>query len=143
MTTMTAAGTVPCPGARGAETPLPLGSGPFTTVLAGSMTGPKIPEGIGDSWTHAGNEYPATTVAIAALDPKLPPYTADSWRLVAASVLAAAPLAVASAALAGVSVAGAASGMAPRYAPVVAVQYCVTVAAGALTRPKWPLEFGD
>jgi hypothetical protein len=71
MTTTTPRGTAPRPGATGAR--------PFTTVIAGSMTGPKIPEGIGDSWTHAGPEYPVTTVTIAALDPKLPPFRGDSW----------------------------------------------------------------
>jgi hypothetical protein len=134
---------VPRWNARGAESPLPLGSTPFTTVTAGSVTDPKIPAAVGDSWAHA-HEYPVTTVTIAALGPKLPPYSGDSWRLAAASMLGAVPLAVASAALAGASVAGRPSGLPPRPAPVVvSVQHGVTVVAGALARPKWPLEFGD
>jgi hypothetical protein len=82
-------------------------------------------------------------MTVAALGPKLPPYSGDSWRL-AASVLGAVPLAVASAALAGVSVAAGASGMPPRHAPVaVPVQHGVTVAAGALASPKYPYAEGD
>jgi hypothetical protein len=42
------------------------------------MTGPKIPAGIGDSG-QARPESPVTTVTVAALDPKLPPFRGDSW----------------------------------------------------------------
>ena len=78
MTAMTPRDAAPRPRAGTAETPLSLGNAPFTTVLAGSMTSPKIPAGIGDSWAQADSQYPVTTVTIAALGPKLPPYTGDS-----------------------------------------------------------------
>jgi hypothetical protein len=101
MTAMTAEGTAPHPDARGAKAPLPLGNAPFTTAIAGSMTGPKIPEGIGDSPAHAGPEYPVTTVAIAALDPKLPPFRGDSWHPVVSVAPACEGVPVASGALKG------------------------------------------
>jgi hypothetical protein len=50
MTSMTSGDTAPHQGARAADSPLPLGDVPFTTVIAGTMASPKIPAGIGDSW---------------------------------------------------------------------------------------------
>jgi hypothetical protein len=100
MTTMTAGGTAPRQDTPGAGTPLPAGNAPFTTVIAGSMTGPKIPEGIGDSG-HAEPEYPVTTVTAVALDPKLPPFRGDSWHPVVSVATAHAGVPVASGALNG------------------------------------------
>ena len=87
---------------------------PFTTVVAGSMAGPKIPEGIG-----------------------------DSGQPVAAGLLSAMPLAVVSAALVGAWLVGGASGMPARHAAVLPAQHGVTVAAGALATPKYPDDGGD
>jgi hypothetical protein len=114
MINMTSGGTAPRQGTRGADRPLPLGSVPFTTVTAQSVSGPK-----------------------------LPPYTGDSWRPTAASVLSAVPLAVVSAALVGASVVGGAAGASPRHAALVPGLHGVTVAAGALASPKYPDDGGD
>ena len=50
MTTRTSGDTTPRPAARGAEAALPQGNAPFTTVMAGRVTGLKIPACVGDSW---------------------------------------------------------------------------------------------
>jgi hypothetical protein len=69
MTTTTAAGTTPRPGARGAKAPLPPGNAPFTTVIAGTVTEPKIPPLVGDSWrpTAASVLGVAPLAAVAAM----------------------------------------------------------------------------
>jgi hypothetical protein len=168
MTTMTAGGTAPRPGAPGAETPLAAGNVPFTTVITGSVAEPKIPVATGNSWAHAGSEYPVTTVTIAAVGPKLPPYVGDSWHPTAASVLAVAPLA-AVAAVSAISLMGTASaaparpadasmahttmtsgGTAPRLGargaetllPLANTPF-TTAIAGTVTIPKIPEYVGD
>jgi hypothetical protein len=120
---------------------LPLGNAPFTTVITGSMTSPKIPTGIGDSWTQTGPEYPVTTVTVAALGPKLPPYSGDSWRL-AASVLGAAPLAVASA-VSALSLLGTPSATVARPADASTARPFTTVIAASMVGPKIPEGIGD
>jgi hypothetical protein len=100
-------GTAPRQDGRGAATPLPLGNVPFTTVTAQSLSIPKIPE-----------------------------YVGDSWRPAAASMLSAVPLAVVSAALVGASVILGASGM-PRQAALSTAQHGVTVSAGALASARF------
>jgi hypothetical protein len=69
MTSTTSGGAAPRLGARGAETPLPLGSVPSTTVIAASISGPKIPAFVGDSWrpTAASLLGAAPLAAIAAV----------------------------------------------------------------------------
>jgi hypothetical protein len=86
---------------------------PFTTVTAQSVTEPKFPRLVGDSWRPAGG------------------------------VLAVVPLAVASAALVGASAVGGASSGPSRHAALVPVQHGVTIAAGALVSPKYPDDGGD
>ena len=83
-----------------------------------------------------------TTVPAGALDLKFPRLVGDSWRPVVAGLLGAVPLAVA-AAVTGASLMGGASGAVPRHAVVVPAQHGVTVAAGALTSPKYPDDGGD
>ena len=85
---------------------------------------------------------PCTTVATAALEPKILIAAGDSWRPVVAGLLGAVPLAVA-AAVTGASLMGGASGAVPRHAVMVPAQHGVTVAAGALTSPKYPDNGGD
>jgi hypothetical protein len=114
MTTTTAAGTTPRPDTRGAKAPLPPGNAPFTTVIAGTVT-----------------------------EPKIPPLVGDSWRPAAASVLGAAPLA-AVAAVSALSLLGTASPAPARHADASAAQVCVTsVAPGALGQLKYPECLGD
>lgn len=69
MTGTTSGGAAPGPGARGAGAPLPPGSVPSTTVIAASMTGPKIPAFVGDSWrpTAASLLAVAPLAAVAAV----------------------------------------------------------------------------
>jgi hypothetical protein len=124
MINMTSGGTAPRRGARGAGSPLPLGSVPFTTVTVGSVGGPK-----------------------------LPPYQGDSWRPAAVGVLGAVPLAVVSAALVGASVVGGAPGVSPRPAGVVPARHAAalslgsvpftTVTTGRVTDTKIPEAAGD
>jgi hypothetical protein len=90
---------------------------------------------------------PFTTVPAGALDPKFPRLVGDSWRPVVAGLLGAAPLAVTvaitGATMTGASLLGAAAAATPRHAVVVPAQQGVTVAAGALTSPKYPDDGGD
>jgi hypothetical protein len=123
MTSTTSGGTESGADARGAGDVLPLGSVPFTTVLAQSVGGAK-----------------------------LPPYQGDSWRPAAATVLGAMPLAVVSTALVGASAVGA-LGISPRSADVEPVQHgaalpvgsvlFTTVAVGQLADGKIPAAAGD
>jgi len=84
---------------------------------------------------------PFTTVTIAALGPKLPPYSGDSWRPVVAGLLGAVPLMAA--AVTGASLMGGTPAASPRHAVVVPAQHGVTVAAGALASPKYPDKGAD
>jgi hypothetical protein len=61
----------------------------------------KIPAAAGDSWAHAGPEYPVTTATIAALDPKIPAFVGDAWHPTASIVTAHGGVPVASGALNG------------------------------------------
>lgn len=87
---------------------------PFTTVVAGTVTSPKIPQ-----------------------------YVADSWRPAAASLLGVTPLA-AVAALSAMSLMGVASAAPTRPADASAAQVCVTtVAPAAPGQLKLPSCLGD
>jgi hypothetical protein len=124
MINMTSGGTGPRQDARGADSPLPLNSVPFTTVTAGSVG-----------------------------DPKIPTYVGDSWRPAAACALGAVPLALVSAALVGASVVGGASDVSSRPAGVVPARPAAalslgsvpftTVITGRMTDGKIPEAAGD
>jgi hypothetical protein len=87
---------------------------PFTTVIAGTVTEPKFPRLVG-----------------------------DSWRPTAASLLGAAPLA-AIAAVSVMSLLGTASPAPTRHAAASTGEECVTtVTTGALGQLKWPDCAGD
>jgi hypothetical protein len=91
-----------------------LGSVPFTTVIAGTVTEPKFPRLVG-----------------------------DSWRPAAASLLGVAPLA-AMAAVSAMSLLGTASPAPARHADASWTPPCVTtVAAGTPGQLKWPQCSGD
>jgi hypothetical protein len=93
---------------------MPVTSVPFTTVVAGTVTSPKIPQ-----------------------------YVADSWRPAAASALGVAPLA-AVAALSAMSLMGVASAAPTRHTDASAAQVCVTtVSPGTLGQLKLPECLGD
>ena len=114
MTNSTTGGTPPRRDATGAQAPLPLGSMPFTTVTARSVGGPK-----------------------------LPPYSGDSWRPTAASVLGVAPLA-AVAAVTAMSLMGGASAAPTRHSAAATAQTCVTALPhGALSQLKLPACLSD
>jgi len=116
---------------------LALGNVPCTTVVAGSVTDPKIPTFVGDS----GMAAPFTTIPVAALGPKIPEGVGDSWRPAVAGLLGAVPLAVA-AAMTGVSLMGTA--VAAPHASAVTAQACVTTTTGALGgQLKFPECLGD
>jgi hypothetical protein len=90
------------------------GSGPCTTVVAGSVT-----------------------------DPKLPVFVGDSWRPAVAGLLGAVPLAVAAAAMTGASLMGSAAAS-PHAGAVTAQDCVTTVTAGALGgQLKYPACLGD
>jgi hypothetical protein len=94
--------------------PLALGNAPFTTVIAGAVTEPKIPVAAG-----------------------------DSWRPVPASVLGVAPLAAVAAVTVMSLMSGASAGPA-RHSAALTPQTCVTtLAAGALSPAKYPWCAGD
>jgi hypothetical protein len=90
-----------------------LGSVPFTTVIAGTETVPKIPAFVG-----------------------------DSWRPAAASVLGVAPLA-AIAAVSALSLLGTASPAQARPADALTAHPFTTVIAASMTDPKIPEGIGD
>ena len=85
---------------------------------------------------------PFTTVTIAALGPKLPPYWGDSWRPAVAGLLGAVPLAVA-AAVTGASLMGGAPAASPHVSASTG-QVCVsTVTHGTPGQLKIPECLGD
>jgi hypothetical protein len=108
MTTTTSASTAPHLDARGADSPLPLGNVPFTTVIAGTLGDTKIPAAVG-----------------------------DSWRPVPASMLGLAPLA-AVAAVTALSLMGGASAAPARHSAASTAHTCVTTpgALGQLKLPE-------
>jgi hypothetical protein len=114
MTITTSGDTAPRRDARAAKAPLPLGRVPFTTVIAGTETDPKIPAAVG-----------------------------DSWRPTAASLLGVAPLA-AIAAVSAMSLMGTASAAPTRHTDASTAQVCVTtVTPGAPGQLKYPACLGD
>ena len=113
MTTMTSGGTAPRQDTARARTPLPLASVPFTTVIAGTETDPKIPAAVG-----------------------------DSWRPVAASLLGVAPLAAITA-VSAISLLGTASAAPARHADASTAHPFTTVIAASMTDPKIPEAVGD
>jgi hypothetical protein len=115
---------------------------PFTTVIAGTVTDPKFPRLVGDSWTHAAPEYPVTTITIAALDTKIPAAAGDSWRPTAASMLGVAPLA-AVAAVSALSLLGTPSATVARHADASTARPFTTVIAASMVDPKIPQGIGD
>jgi hypothetical protein len=111
---------------------------PFTTVIAGTVTDPKFPRLVGDSW-HAGAEVPlplanapfTTVIAGTVTDPKIPAAVGDSWRPAAASLLGVAPLA-AVAALSAMSLMGTAS--APARHPDASTAHATMTSGGTAPR---------
>jgi hypothetical protein len=84
-----------------------------------------------------------TVVAGTATSPKIPQYVGDSWRPAAASLLGVTPLA-AVAALSAMSLLSVAPAASARHADVSAAQVCVTtVTPAALGQLKLPSCLGD
>lgn len=86
-TTMTSPGTAPDTDVRTAGTALPLASVPFTTVTAWSVTDPKLPPFVGDSWRPAAVSMlgAAAATAVTAMSLVGGGSAAPAWHSAAAT----------------------------------------------------------
>lgn len=138
MTAMTAGGTARHPDARGAKAPLPLGSVPFTTVIAGTETDPKIPAAVGDSWRP-------TAASVLAVAPLAAIAAVSAMSLIGTASTAPTRPADAPTAHTTMTSGGTASHLGPRGAeitPLANVPF-TTVIAASTTDPKLPPYVGD